>query len=209
MMEKGRSLALSTFIALYTSLMVLAPILSNRLVEIGHFKIVLGGLFAAIAAGLLDVVNNNWGMNKARETVLASLIVRFVTYALIFVAIMFIPVVREPAGFQDIMVQALRLLFAAEIAGVVSQYFIDIPLFNWMKNRFNFFLLRYNFSNVISQIIQGVTFVYIGFYGTDKQHLIPHIIVGGFVLKYAVQFSFSPIMAALAYWTKPQDVRNT
>lgn len=209
MNERGRSLALSTLIALYTSLMVLAPILSNRLVEIGHFKIVLGGLFAAIAAGLLDVVNNNWGMNKARETVLASLIVRFTTYALIFVAVMYIPVVREPAGFQDIMVQALRLLFAAEIAGVLSQYFIDIPLFNWMKQRFNFFLLRYNFSNVISQIIQGVTFVYIGFYGTDKQHLIPHIIVGGFVLKYAIQFSFSPIMAALAHWTKPQNVRTT
>lgn len=210
MRENTRSLALSTFIALYTSLLVLAPILSNRLVEIGHFKIVLGGLFAALAAALLDVINNNWGMNKARETVLASLIVRFTTYALVFLAVTYIPVVREPEGYREIIVQALRLLFAAEIAGVLSQYFIDIPFFDWMKRRFkSVFIARYNFSNIFSQLIQGVTFVYLGFYGTDKAHLIPHIIVGGFVLKFACQVAFTPIMAALAHWTRPQDVHTT
>ena len=190
--------------------MVLAPIMSNRLVEIGSFKIVLGGLFAAVAAAFLDVINNNWGMIKARETVLASLIVRFTTYALIFATVMFIPVVREPAGFQDIIVSALRMLFAAEIAGVLSQYFIDIPLFDWMKKKFkHIFIMRYNISNVFSQLIQGVTFCYIAFYGTDKAHLIPHIIVGGFVLKFGVQIALTPVMAALAHWTKPQDVSDT
>jgi uncharacterized PurR-regulated membrane protein YhhQ (DUF165 family) len=62
---------------------------------------------------------------------------------------------------------------------------------------------------VVSQIIQGVTFVYAGFYGTDKAHLIPHLIVGGFVLKFGLQVTLSPLMALLAYWTKPKDVRNT
>jgi uncharacterized integral membrane protein (TIGR00697 family) len=193
---------------MYSALAVLAPILSNRLVEIGHFKIVLGGLFAAFAAGLLDVVNNNWGMKQARETVLAALITRFACYGLIVLA-MFLPVVRETPGYQEMILTGIRLLLAAEISSAIAQYFIDIPLFDYMKRKFKFFLFRYNLSNVVSQIVQGVTFVYAGFYGTDKAHLIPHLIVGGFVLKLGLQISLSPLMALLAHWTKPKtDVHS-
>lgn len=202
------NLALSTFIGLYCSLAVLAPILSNRLVEIGHFKIVLGGLFAAFAASLLDVVNNNWGMKTARETVVAALLTRFIVYALVTAA-MFLPVVRETPGYQEMILTGIRLLLAAEISSAISQYFIDIPVFDYMKRKFKFFLFRYNLSNVVSQIIQGVIFVYAGFWGTDKAHLIPHLIVGGFVLKFGLQITISPLMALLAHLTRPKDVLNT
>lgn len=202
------NLALSTLIGLYCSLAVLAPILSNRLVEIGHFKIVLGGLFAAFAASLLDVVNNNWGMKTARTTVLASLLTRFIVYALVTAA-MFLPVVRETPGYQEMILTGIRLLLAAEISSAISQYFIDIPVFDYMKRKFKFFLFRYNLSNVVSQIIQGVIFVYAGFWGTDKAHLIPHLIVGGFVLKFGLQITISPLMALLAHLTRPKDVPNT
>jgi uncharacterized integral membrane protein (TIGR00697 family) len=196
------NLALSTLIGLYCSLAVLAPILSNRLVQIGHFKIVLGGLFAALAASLLDVVNNNWGMKTARETVLAALLTRFIIYGLVTAA-MFLPVVKETVGYQEMILTGIRLLLAAEISSAISQYFIDIPVFDYMKRKFKFFLFRYNLSNLISTGIQSVSFVYIGFWGTDKAHLIPHLIVGGLVLKLGFQLVLSPLMALLAHWTKP------
>lgn len=197
------NLALATLISLFASLSVIAPILSNRLVQIGDFKIVLGGLFVAFAASILDVINNNWGMKTARETVLASLIVRFTVYALVSLS-MFIPVVRETVGYTEMILTGIRLLLAAEIASVISQYFIDIPVFDYMKRKFGNFFLRYNVSNLISTAIHGVVFVHLGFWGTDKQHLIPKLIVGGYVLKIAFQLVFSPLFVLLARY-----VRNT
>jgi uncharacterized integral membrane protein (TIGR00697 family) len=200
------NLALSVFVALYAVLFVIAPIMSNRIIELAGFITPMGVFFVATAGGLLDVINNNWGLKQARNTILASLIVRFVIYGLMTLAITFVPFVREAQGFEDIVLTSLRLLIATELASVVSQYFIDAPLFDYMKRRFRFFAARYNVTNLISGIIQSTTFMYIGFAGTEKAHLIPGMILGGLVIKYAVQVVITPVMALLAKWT---NVHNT
>ena len=203
------NLALTTFIGLYTALMVVAPIMSNRLVELWHFVIPMGGLFAYAAASILDVINNNWGVKQARATVLGSLINRFVIYGMMLLTISVIPIKFENPGFEDMVLTGVRLLIAAEISSALSQYFIDIPIFDYMKKRFKWFAARYNVSNLISGFIQSVTFVYIGFVGTPKAHLIPTMIISGVVIKYIIQISATPIVALLAKWTEPKDVRNT
>ena len=203
------NLALSVFVALYAALFVIAPIMSNRIIEVATFIIPMGGMFAAVAGGLLDVINNNWGLRQARATVLTSLIVRFTLYVLIMIAMTVFPLVRESQGFEDVIMTGVRLLLAAEISSAISQYFIDAPLFDYMKRNFKFFAARYNVSNLISGLIQTVTFVYAGFWGTPKAHLIPMMILGGFVTKIGFQILITPIMALLARWTKPKDVYNT
>lgn len=203
------NLALTTFIGLYTALMVIAPIMSNRIVEFWMFTIPMGGFFAYVAASTLDIINNNWGVKQARNTVIGSLINRFIIYGIIVLCVSIFPVRFENPAFEDMVMTGLRLLIASEIAGVLSQYFIDIPVFHYMKKRFKWFAARYNVSNIISGFVQSAAFLTIGFWGTPKEHLILTMIISSVAVKYIVQISATPLVALLAKWTEPKDVRNT
>lgn len=203
------NLVLTTLVALYTTLMVIAPIMSNRIVEFWIFVVPLGGLFAYTAGSTLDIINNNWGMKQARSTVLSALINRFIIYGMVILALALFPLKAESPGFENVMHTGIRLLLAGELSSAVSQYFIDIPIFDYMKKRFKWFIARYNVSNIVSGLIQTVIFVYVGFWGTPKEHLIPAMIISGLATKYIWQIGATPLVALVAKWTAPKDVRNT
>lgn len=198
-MFPANNLKYTVLASLYSSIFILAPILSNRIVEIFGFRVVLGAVAMTLALGLLDVINNDYGIKKAKTVILASLINRAVLYGLVGLLLL-LPVVRETPGYMDIVKQSFRILVAGEIAIFLSQYFIDVHIFDFFKRLFKekWFVIRYNVSNIVSQTLSTSLFMTLAFYGATHLHVpLPSLIIGGVTLRLMMSIILTPMMRLL------------
>lgn len=195
----GRINVLDILVSTYTILICLTPILSNRAVSVFGVKILVGVMGIPVVYGLSDVINNNWGLEKARQTVLTAFVVRLFIFAWIGMT-MLLPTQHMTPGYMKIMTKGFRFLLAAEITLVVSQYFVDIPIFAWIKRRVKGgFWIRYNLSNVVSFTISATIFMNIAFWGTGKP--IPALIFGSVFYKLIMSFCLTPFFEVLVRLT--------
>ena len=105
------------------------------------------------AYGCLDVINQTEGVASARHTVVVAAVARAVVFALLLITSVVWPVLWPIAS------TSFWLFVFAELGMVLSQYWIDIPIFDTVKRRLHLpFWARYNVSNLISQPIAVLVF---------------------------------------------------
>lgn len=179
----------------YAALFVLAPVISNRVVSIFGVKVLLGSVLLIIALGLLDVVNNDFGMRRARLVVVCGLVTRIIAWALVS-ALMALPVLSEPAGFAGIVNSSLTLFLAGEVSIFLSQYFIDVRVFDWLRRKYPAFWIRYNLSNLISYAMGLLIFLLLAFWGKDVD--LVGLFVGQIIVRLSLQALLSPIFSAIS-----------
>lgn len=186
-------------ITIYTSLFLLAPMFSNKILIIGGFKVMAGIVLMTLACGILDVINNNYGPNYARKTVTISAVTRAIVWCigLVVVSMQGIVIVE---GFDKFVVSTFRILIAGEVAIVLSQYFIDIKVFDVVSRRFESFFLKYNISTVISQIASISIFIMIALYG--KVENITPILLSGILFRVTATICMTPVMQLMNYFTQ-------
>lgn len=183
---------LTTFIS---AGVILAPILSNRILDVYSLKITLGTILVTVMYGLIDVINNDYGMVKARLSILSVTITKIFA-ALAIAVLLLIPFFKETVGFVDVIKSAFRIEFASMTAMFVSQYFIDVKIFDYFKKKYDSFFIRYTLSNV-SQIIGISIFSIIAFYGTGLN--LWQIIIGNMAVRFGLQFILTPVYSSLTY----------
>lgn len=194
---------LSVYTALYASLFIIAPIASNRIVDIYGIKVATGVILMTIALGLLDVINSNYGVSKARTVIISAIITRITVWSVLSIC-MFLPVFKETTGYEPIVLTSIRILVAGELSTFIGQYFIDVRLFDYLKRKFNSFFIGYNISNIISQTISLALFSVFAFYGTGIN--IWQLFVGHIIFRYALQFILSPLFTLLTYTKEDTNV---
>jgi len=184
----------------YVVLFVLAPFLSNRIIEVFGAKLLVGSIGMILSYGLLDIINEVFGRRQAQETVLTAAVIRVLVW--IFIAASFLlPTFQQPVGFDSIMQSSLRILIAGEISLVLTQYFIDVPLFDWLKQRIKYgFWARYNISNMMSQSLLFSIFIVIAFFNTGKP--LGELILWGILLRIFISILFTPIFVVITTWMK-------
>lgn len=185
-------LLLTTFIS---AGVILSPILSNRILDVYSLKITLGTILVTVMYGLIDVINNDYGMVKARLSILSVTITKIFA-ALAIAVLLLIPFFKETVGFVDVIKSAFRIEFASMTAMFVSQYFIDVKIFDYFKKKYDSFFIRYTLSNV-SQIIGISIFSIIAFYGTGLN--LWQIIIGNMAVRFGLQFILTPVYSSLTY----------
>jgi uncharacterized PurR-regulated membrane protein YhhQ (DUF165 family) len=129
----------------YAGIVVIGPVLNNKLADVYGLSFTASMPLLAIAYILLDVVANQWGKREARTVVLCALIVRMVVYLLFIPGILALPASREPAGFSGLFHQALRNFISGEGANFLFQFVVAVPAFVWLRDRMQgrWFVLRY------------------------------------------------------------------
>ena len=186
---------LTLFSAGYVSLFVLSPVLSNRIVDLFGFKVIVGSIAVTFAYGILDVINNGWGKDAARQVIVASVFVRM--FIIGFVLLTFLlPTSSEEMGYRKIMGLSFRIYAAGEIGTFVSQYFIDVPIFHRLKECGGAFWIRYNLSTILSQGVSIFLMVGIAFVGTDKP--VVQIMFGQFVFRMFTAIILTPVFSLMA-----------
>lgn len=177
---------------------ILAPILSNRILDMYSMKLTLGALLVTAMFGLIDVINNDYGIAKAKQSIFIFTVTK-ICFAFIIAGLLLLPYFKETPGFMNIIQSAFRVEVASLCSMFVSQYFIDVKIFDYFKQKFNSFFVRYTLSN-LSQVVGLLIFVIIGFYGTGLNLL--QLFVGHLVLRFGIQFLLTPMYSVLIY--KPQ-----
>lgn len=190
-------LLLTTFLS---AGVILAPILSNRILDVYSLKITLGTVLVTVMYGLIDVINNDYGIVKARLSILASTITKiFAAFAI--AALLLIPFFKETPGFIDVIKSAFRIEFASMMSMFISQYFIDVKIFDFFRKKYDSFFIRYTLSNT-SQIIGISIFGFIAFYGTGLN--LGQVILGNIIVRFGLQFILTPVYSFLTY-KKPKE----
>jgi uncharacterized PurR-regulated membrane protein YhhQ (DUF165 family) len=119
--------------------------------------VVSGVIFIAIVKPLLDIINELYGAQETRKTVIYMSIVRTLVFIGVW-GVALIPAFKEPAGFNTILQGSIWLFLFGVVAELIASLAIDIPIFTWLKeNTKQGFLVRQYLSNV-SLVIQSLVF---------------------------------------------------
>ena len=184
---------LYVLIGTYVAFFILAPVLTNRIMNVFGLFILMGMPAMHLGFGVIDLINNNYGMEIARKAVLTAVVVRGFVWIYI-VLTMLVPTQSMTAGFDVILKNSFRFMIAGWAGIVLSQYFIDIPIFHYIKEKIHkSFSIKYNLSNLLSSLISNIIFVTVAFIGTGKP--IIKIIIGGYVIQMAILILLTPVIA--------------
>ena len=192
---------LSLYASLYATLFVIAPIMGDKVASIFGVKFIAALPVMMLAYLIVDIVNNNWGKEEARSTILNAAIIRFIIYLGVIPMVMAFTVVKQSAGFTDLISSSFRILIAAEVSMFLGQYFIDVGIFDKIKEKMNgrFFSVRYNLSNIVSQAFITTVFILIA-----KLGVIPvwPLIWGGILFRTVSSIVITPLASGLNMLTR-------
>ena len=157
-----------TITTIYCILFTIAPVFGNRIISLFGQPILMSAIAMPMVYGLIDLLNQNYGMKSARTAVVTATISRWIFWGFTFL-LMILPTYSMTQNFDLIIRDSIRFMMSGIAATFISQYFIDIPVFDWIKRKLKRgFLIRYNLSNLISGLLHPIIFHIAAFAGTDK-----------------------------------------
>ena len=182
-------------VSAFVALNMLAPIASNKVIDLG-ITFAAGSMLIGISYGILDIINDWKGKAVARWTVESALIVRAAFFLIVVPLILFLPAKTQTEGFDLFMVQSARLFFAGWMSLLVGGWFVNTPIFSWLKERMQGrnFTLRY-LTTILPTIVAGnIVYGVLGFYGNPNVDLLS-IIFGTTVARIVIGGSITPFVA--------------
>jgi len=176
-------------VMIFTALAVITPILATKVVNLFGVKFIAGIFTMLFAFSLLNVVNELWGKRDAQFLAVSIVLVRLLLFLGVVPLILKLPAYFEPAGYAGLLKMSIRTFMASEVATLVQNVFIEIPLFHALKKIKFGFLFRANLSNIIAWSFGTISFVLISFWGASKS-LFP-IMIGQLLVKFPLSFAYS------------------
>jgi len=191
--------------SLFVTFLMTAVLTGSKIVEFLGLTFSAGTLAASLTYPITDIICEVWGKAKARKVVFASLICWIVVLILLYISI-----IAPSASFWKLQTAyaklfstSMRLILGGFIAYTVAQ-FHDIWAFMFWKEKTKgkHLWLRNNLSTIMSQLLNTIIIVMIGFYG-----LIPHIaiiptILGWWLIKILIAVCDTPAVYLLVKWAK-------
>jgi len=204
-MDRDSSLAFILLASVFSGSLVIASIISSKIITVGGVVLPAGILAYCITFVASDVVSEIWGKQKAKQVVLGGFGALVVCLGLIHLAL-----VWPGASFWDnheaygsVLGAAPRIIVASIIAYLISQNH-DVWAFHFWKKTFRgkHLWIRNNLSTASSQIIDSVIFITIAFYGIIP--IIP-LIAGQVLIKILIAFLDTPVVYFLVWLIKRPD----
>lgn len=162
---------------------------------------------------MTDVVGEVYGRKMAKSFVLAGVIsiILFIFYSAIS-SIM--PWSKDGIwvkdGYNQIFGLSVRFSVASLVAFIIAEY-QDVFSFFFFKNRFGnkYFWLRSNLSNIWSQLLDSVIFMFIAYLGIMPVKFIILIIIPWWIYKVLLGFLYTPLSYLGIYLLKEKNYENT
>ncbi|PLX66217.1 MAG: transporter [Denitrovibrio sp.] len=183
--------------ALFSAALVVASILSSKIITIFGFFVPAGIIAYSITFIITDTTSEIYGKKAADTVVLSGFISLVVTFLMMQASIILpsAPFWTNQEAFVSVIGSTSRIIIASLVAYVISQ-FHDVWLFHFLKQKTNgkHLWLRNNASTAISQFIDSFIFISIAFYGVMP---IWQLIFGQWVIKMAIALIDTPIVYLL------------
>lgn len=203
-----------TFIALaglFITNAITAELISCKLIQIpiqignwSHtFITIIGVLPWPIVFLLTDTLNEFYGEKAVRR--LSWLTAGFIAFCFLIINLALAIPAHPAIGVNDeqfnaVFGQAPWIMIGSIAAFILSQL-LDATLFHWIKNKTGnrFIWLRSTGSTVVSQLIDTVVVLYIGFVLPGKMNLatFTEIVPVNYALKLGIAIALTPLIYAL------------
>lgn len=173
--------------------LIVSNIIAAKVVCIGWIEIPVAVIAYPITFLCTDVISEIWGREEARRTVHLGFVVQIFSLILIYIAI-YLPPAEYMLEFQSSFAETLgtsaRFVLASLVAYGVAQT-LDVHLFHWLRGRFEPKWMRNNGSTMVSQLVDTVIFITIGFWG-----VVPNLgwmMVSQYVVKWVFALADTPV----------------
>lgn len=157
---------------LFVTSLLMANILSAKIVAFAHFVIPAAIVAYPITFLMTDVIGEIWGKEQANYTVKIGFYCQLVSLLMIGLAILLpiAPFADNQESFKGVLSSSFRVVAASMISYLCSQCW-DVWIFHKLKDRNKQHKwIRNNISTISSQIIDTVIFITIAFVG-----IVPNI----------------------------------
>jgi len=199
----GKKYGVEYIIAIMAALCVMASILANKIVTFGPFTVPGGVIVFSMTFLITDILSE-------RKAVWAGFCANIILAISVYIVIAW-----QPASYateiSDMFGKVLgltpRLILAGWIAYLISQHH-DIWAFHFWKRKTKgkHLWFRNNASTIISQLLDSVIFIFIGFYGVFP--ILP-LILGQWVVKIIIALLDTPFMYGIMWAMDRVEGRRT
>lgn len=188
---------------IFTTCLVIANIISVKVVAIGGWPVPAGIIAYPLTFLLTDVIAELYGRRVATKVVWAGFGASLLMVLLVFVARVLPPASfwhHQPA-YEAIFGVVPRIVLASMIAYLVSQHH-DVFSFHFWRRRTGgrHLWLRNNASTMVSQALDTGLFITIAFWGTVPPAVLVNLLVTQYLIKLAIAAADTPfcyLMVAL------------
>ncbi|MFN2342992.1 MAG: queuosine precursor transporter [Desulfonatronovibrio sp.] len=198
-MDKDNSLAFILLASLFSGSLVIASVISSKIITIGGVVLPAGILAYCITFVASDVISEIWGKEKAKQVVLGGFAALVVCLGLIHLALAWPGAAfwENNEAYASVLGAAPRIIIASLIAYLISQNH-DVWAFHFWKKVFNgrHLWIRNNLSTASSQVIDSAIFISIAFYGIMP--ILP-LIAGQVMVKLIIAFMDTPVVYFLVW----------
>lgn len=146
---------------------IISNVQSVKIVEIFGFSTALGNIAYSNIYLATDILNEKYGRKSANLSVLLGFLAMFIFAGLMAFALLFIP------GEFDVSQESLTQIFSivpritlASLAAYLCSQFLDVFVYDKLKQKFNKMWLSNNGGTLLSQIVDTIIFIVVAYVGT-------------------------------------------
>lgn len=169
---------------------VISNIQSVKLIEVFGMTTVLGNIAYSNIYLATDILTEQYGKTIANKSILYGFLAMFIFTLLMLFSLSYEPSIFDVSQDSYVLVFKIipRISIASLMAFLISQY-LDIFLFVKIKNRYNKLWLSNNGGTIISQLVDTMVFILIGYYGTVPFNVLLSMALTMYVLKVIIAAS--------------------
>ncbi len=166
---------------------ILSNIQSVKMVDIFGYTTVLGNIAYSNVFLATDILNEFDGKKSADKSVLYGFLSMAIFTLLMSFSLLFIPNSFDTSqeSLTNIFTVVPRICIASLIAFLCSQFF-DVFIYQKLKQRYNKLWLSNNGSTILSQLIDTIIFIVIGYLGTMPLSELAIMALTMYVLKVII-----------------------
>lgn len=186
---------LSVLVALFVTLLLVANIVTVKLIGVGDWVVPAGVIVYPLTFLLTDVIAELYGRRIASRVVWIGFGVSLVMVFFVYLARIIPPVSfwEGQAAFDTTLGMVPRIVAASMIAYLVSQHHDVVSFHFWRrKTGARHLWLRNNASTMVSQAIDTALFIAIAFWGTMPATVVFNMMLTQYLIKLGIALLDTP-----------------
>lgn len=203
-------------IALFAVLLVLSNILSVKLITVGNILIPGGIICFAIAFLISDVINELYGKEIGKQTVIIGFIAQISCSLLIALTTILPGSEAETTTAFNLIMKVNFWSVVASLTSFLCASFVDIKVFHALKTRLDskWKWVWNNLSTIIGQTLDTVIYVLIAFgighnllFSPEAFNILCQMILGQIIVKFILAILDTPFFYLLTRKPVSEDAK--
>ncbi len=181
--------------SLFITCLLTSNIIAAKIVDLWGMQFPSAVFVYPVTFLLTDTINEVWGQNRARLTVMTGFFMSLVMLFFLYLGQILppAPFYEHQEAYQAVLGAVPRIVLASMLAYLISQLY-DVWMFNVIKkmSKGKFLWLRNNLSTVTSQLIDTVVFITVAFWGVYPGASLGTLILSQYLVKLIIAVIDTP-----------------